>query len=134
MLAQRGVSLVSALFLIVVVAALGAFAVRIGSGQQHTVNLSLFSSQALAAANAGVEWAARRALEEGGCASTINQTLTLSEGALSGFTVSVTCTPTTHIEGGAPMTLYTVTSFAQRGAYGAPDYVSREVRARFSSV
>jgi MSHA biogenesis protein MshP len=131
---QQGVSLVSALFLIVVIAALGAFAVRISAGQQHTVNLSLLSSQALAAANAGVEWAARRALEEGGCAAATTQTLTLTEGALADFTVAVTCTPTTHADGGGSTTIYSITAFAQRGVYGAPDYVSRQIRARFSSV
>jgi MSHA biogenesis protein MshP len=131
----RGASLVSALFLIVVVAALGAFAVRIGSGQQHTVNLALLSSRALAAANAGVEWAAHRALPPaGGPGACANGVLNLAEGALAGFTVTVTCAATNHAEGAGTTTIFAIESFAQFGTYGSPDYVSRRVRARFTNA
>lgn len=129
---QRGMSLVAALFLLVVVAALGAFAVRIGAGQQHTVNLSLLSTRALSAANAGVEWGARRALMESSCAA--SQTLSLNEGALNGFTVRVECAPSAHADGGSTTTVYSITALAQSGTYGSPDYVRREVRARFTDA
>lgn len=127
-------SLVSALFLIVVVAMLGAFAVRLGAGQQHTVNLALLSNRALAAANAGVEWAAYRALPPAGVAVCANGVLNLTEGALTGFTVDVTCTATTHAEGGGTTTIYSIESFAYAGTYGTPDYTSRRVRARFTDA
>lgn len=127
--AQRGMSLVAALFLIIVVAALGAFAVRIGSGQQQTVNLALLGSRALAAANAGIEVAAGRTqtlIPSGG------EAFTISGGALNGFNVTVNWIRTDHVEGGTPISLYEVTSVAQSGTYGTPEFVSRRVRARIS--
>ena len=122
---SSGMSLVAALFLIVVIAALGAFAVRIGMGQQHTVNLSLLSNRAMAAANAGIEWSAYRALESGNCS---NGSLSLTQGALAGFTVDVSCVSTSF---GTEGTLYVIESVSRYGTYGRADYASRRVRARF---
>jgi MSHA biogenesis protein MshP len=129
---QSGIALVAALFLIVVVASLGAFAVRIGSSQQQTVNLALLGSRALAAANSGIEWAANQAL--GPTPSCASGDLNLTEGALNGFIVTVTCSATVHNEGGAPITIYVIDSFARAGVYGTPDYVSRRVRARLTDA
>ena len=122
---SSGMSLVAALFLIVVIAALGAFAVRIGMGQQQTVNLSLLSNRAMAAANAGIEWSAYRALESGNCS---NGSLSLTQGALAGFTVDVSCVSTSF---GTEGTLYVIESVSRYGTYGRADYASRRVRARF---
>jgi MSHA biogenesis protein MshP len=129
---QRGFSLVAAIFLLTVLALLGAFAVRIGGAQQHTVDLSLLGARALSAAQAGIEWGAHRALVNGACPASTD--LTLNEGSLNGFRLTVTCAATAHTEGATPITIFIVTSFAQSGTYGQPDYVSRTVRARFTDV
>ena len=126
-----GFSLVAALFLIVVLAALGAFAVRIGLGQQQTVNLNLLGSRALAAANSGVEYGAYRALHGGGCGST---TLALTEAALNGFSVDVVCAATSHAEAGGTVSVYRVDATAYSGTFGTPDFVSRHVYATFVSA
>jgi MSHA biogenesis protein MshP len=123
----RGMSLVAALFLIVVIAALGAFAVRIGMGQQQTVNLSLLGSRAMAAANAGIEWSAARAFDDT-APNCSNGTLTLTQGALSGFAVDVTCESVAYPGEG---TLFVIEAVSRFGSYGQPDYASRRVRARF---
>lgn len=128
---QQGFSLISALFLIVVLAALGSFAVRSSVAQQHTVSIGLQGNRALQAARAGVEWAAWRALSASTCA---NGALNLNEAALNGFRVTVTCTPTDHAEGGSTYQVYAVDSFAQYGTYGTPDYVSRRVQASFTNA
>jgi len=129
---QSGMALIAALFLMVVVAALGTFAVRIGAGQQQTVNLALLGSRALAAANSGIEWAAYQAFTAGvACPS---GTINLTQGALNGFTVNVTCSVTAHADGGATVNIYVLESFASKGTYGTPDYVSRRVRARFTNA
>lgn len=127
----HGFSLVAALFLIVVVAALGVFAVRIGMGQQQTVNLALLSAKALSAANSGIEYGAYQALHGSGCA---NAALNLNEAGLNGFTVAVTCSPTTHAESGGTIDIYRIDATASLGTYGMPDFVSRHVYATFSSV
>jgi MSHA biogenesis protein MshP len=120
-------SLIAAIFLIVVVAMLGSFAVRLGMGQHQTVNLALLSSRALSAANAGIEWSASKAFDPTS-PSCSNTTLSLTQGALSGFSVNVTCSTTSF---GTEGTLYSMTSSARYGTYGQVDYVSRTVTARF---
>lgn len=123
---QRGFSLVSALFLLVVLASLAAVAVRISSVQQQTVVLAMQSSRAYAAARAGVEWVAYQALVNGTCGAA---TLPLTEGGLNGFTVDTACTSTSHAEGSDTSTVYVIEAFARSGSYGTPDYVSRRIRA-----
>lgn len=122
--AQRGGALVVALFLIVTLAALAAVAVRLTAVQQQTVNVALLSERAFFAAQAGIQWAAHRALNAGTCATA---SVTLSEAGLNGFTVSVSCSSTTHAEAAATTTVYRLEAFARAGVYGSPDYVSRRV-------
>ena len=123
---QKAFSLVPALFLIVVLGALGAIAVRMSVVQSQSVVLNMQSARAYAAAQSGIEWAAYQALENSSCTSS---TLSLTEGGLNGFTVNVSCSSTSHSEAQNTVTVYTVVAFAYSGAYGQPDYVSRQVRA-----
>lgn len=123
---QTGFSLVPALFLLVVLAALGAVAVRLSAVEHQTVVLALQSSRAYAAAQAGVEWSAYQALVNGSCG---NSSVALTEGGLSEFSVETTCSSTTHSEGSATTSVYVLEAFAYSGLYGAPDYVSRRIRS-----
>lgn len=123
---QRGFSLVPALFLLVVLAALGAVAVRLSAIEHQTFVLALQSSRAYAAAQAGIEWSSYQALVNGSCG---NSSVALTEGGLSGFTVDTTCSSTMHSEGATTTSVYVLEAFAYSGVYGAPDYVSRRVRA-----
>ena len=123
---QLGISLVPALFLLIVLAALGLVIVKLGAVQQQTVVLSMQSARAYAAARAGIEWAAYQALVNGSCAGA---SLALGEGGLTGFSVDTTCSSSTHSEGPTTVTVYVIDAFAYAGAYGTPDYVSRRVRS-----
>ena len=123
---QRGISLVPALVLMIVLAALGLIAVRFGAIQQQTVVLSMQSARAYAAARAGIEWSAYRALVNSSCASA---SLVLTEGGLNGFTVDTSCSSTLHSEGPDTVTIYVIDAFAYSGSYGTPDYVSRRIRS-----
>ena len=123
---QRGLSLVPALFLLVVLAALGIVAVRLMGVQQQTVVLSMQSARAYAAARSGVDWSAYQALVNGSCASS---TLALTEAGLTGFSVDTNCSSTTHTEGPNAVQVYTIDAFAWSGSYGTPDYVSRRIRS-----
>ncbi|HEY6514567.1 MAG TPA: hypothetical protein VIY50_00370 [Steroidobacteraceae bacterium] len=135
---QAGFSLVMVIFLIVVLAALAAFAVQIAMAQYQAANVELLEARAQAAANAGIEWGANLTLHASPvifCAgvSPISKTFTLTQGALKGFVVTVACTMTQHqIYSGIPPTaqpyeVYTLTSTATSGSYGGPDYVARTV-------
>ena len=123
---QRAFSLIPALFLLIVLAALGAGAVRLSAVEHQTVVLAMQSSRAYAAAQAGIEWSAYRALINSTCGSA---TLSLTEGGLAGFAVDTTCTSTTHSEGSTTTNVYVLEAFAYAGSYGTPDYVSRRIRA-----
>jgi MSHA biogenesis protein MshP len=128
---QRGFSLVSAVFLLVVLAGLGAYAVRLNTLQQQTVTAGLRAAQAFHAARAGVAWAAYRALNGAGCGTA---TLNLTEGATAGFRVSVQCTERTHMEGASTVRVFVFDVRAEGGAYGGPDYVSRRVQTKITDA
>ncbi|HEX4268329.1 MAG TPA: hypothetical protein VHY36_10610 [Steroidobacteraceae bacterium] len=133
---QAGFSLVAAIFLIVVLAALGAFAVQVAMTQYQSATLEVLEARAQAAAEAGIEYGANLTLRAvpAICASTPSSTpLTLTQGALAGFVVTVTCTPTQHqiwsttTSSWQPYTVFALAATASHGTYGEQDYVSRSV-------
>ena len=128
---QRGFALVAAIFLIVVLASLGVFIVRVSGVQQQTVNVALLGARAFEAAVAGMEWGAFQALDSGACTTT---TLNLTEGGLAGFDVDVTCSSSVHTEAGNAYNLYLIDVEARNGVYGTPDYVSRRMQARVTDA
>jgi len=127
----RGFALVPALFLLVVLGALALVAVRVGTGQQHAVTMDLLQSRALAAAGAGIEWGAYRALN-GSCAA--STTLNLTEASLNGYSVVVTCVGTAFLNGAATNNSYVIKAAASFGTYGQPSYVHRVVSATFTDA
>lgn len=129
--ASRGFALVPALFLIVVVGMLAALALRMTMAQQGTVILALQQARALAAARAGIDWAAYLALTNGTCSG---GTLNLTEAALAGYQVVVTCTATPYADGSSTFQSFTVAATATTGSYGSPDFVQRVVRATFTNA
>lgn len=128
---QAGFSLVAAIFLIVVLAALGAFAVQVAMTQYQSSTSELLQARAQAAAEAGIEYGANVALQRPVPSCLANSTLNLTQGALKGFVVKVTCTSTTHqiYTGVNPnsYTVYALAATASEGTYGAQDYVARTV-------
>ncbi len=127
----RGFALIPALFLIVVLGALAAVAIRVGTGQQQAVTMALEEARALAAAQAGIEWGAYQSVN-GGCAA--STTLNLTEAALDGFTVTVTCIAATFTNGAATSASYVLKSTATTGTYGQPGYVHRVVSGTYTNA
>ena len=128
---QRGVSLVTAIFLLVVLAGLGVYAVRIGVMQQQTVSAALRAAQAFHAAKSGIDWAAHRAVNGGWCAAA---TLNLTEAGTAGFDVDVQCTQSVHTEGPNTINVYIIDVLAEAGVYGGPDYVSRRLHVKITDA
>lgn len=128
---QDGFSLVSAVFLLVVLAGLGVYAVRINTLQQQTVTAGLRAAQAYQAARAGIAWAAYRAVNAGECSSS---TLNLTEGATAGFRVTVQCMQRAHTEGSSTVNVFVFDARAESGTYGGPDYVSRRVQTKITDA
>ena len=129
-----GFALVPALFLIVVLGALGAVAVRLGNGEQHAVTMGLVQARALAAARAGVEWGAYQALTNPLHSCAASTTLSLTEGSLNGFSVVVSCSATSFANGSATNTSYSILAAATAGTYGQPGYVKRVVSSTFTDA
>jgi MSHA biogenesis protein MshP len=130
---QAGFSLVAAIFLIVVLAALGAFAVQVAMTQYQSSTSELLQARAQAAAEAGIEYGANVALQRVPASCVATNTLNLTQGALKGFVVKVACTSTTHqiyfpsTSTWQSYTAYALAATASEGTYGAQDYVARTV-------
>lgn len=119
----HGFTIVSAIFILVVLAALGAFIVSVSTNQQIGSALDVQGVRAYQAARAGIEWGLYK-LESSNnfdyanpntktCpASPTSFALPATAATLSGFIVSVTCvaTPDPVISGGP--TVYTITATA----------------------
>lgn len=87
---SAGVGLVTAIFLLVVLAGLAVAAVRIFNVQQASAGLDLEGARAYQAARAGIEWGLYQRLRNNAC---LTQNLALpGDSVLRNFTVSVTCT------------------------------------------
>ncbi|TCS39078.1 Tfp pilus assembly protein PilX [Paucimonas lemoignei] len=99
-MAERGFTLVSAIFLLVVLAALGAAIVTVSTTQHTASALDVLGAQAYQAARAGTEWGlyqyrSNPAAYCNNAATPDTRTFALPAGtALSGFSVTVTCTYT----------------------------------------
>ena len=129
---QSGFALIPALFLIVVLGALAAVAIRVGTGQQQAVTMSLMQARTLSAAQTGIEWGAWQALKGGSCVA--STTLILTEAALKGFSVIVTCAAVTFPAFPATNTSYVLNAAATSGVYGQPGYVRRVVSGTYTSA
>jgi MSHA biogenesis protein MshP len=87
---QRGFSLFSAIFLLVMLSALGAAIVNVTSSSQIASALDIQGERAYQAARAGIEWGLYQQLRDTNCADA--KSFTLPAGTmLTGFTVTVNC-------------------------------------------
>ena len=120
---QRGTALVVAIFLLVALAALGAFAARANMAQQHDAQLELQQLRAAAALDSGIEYAAARLLASGAnnCANLASLNLP------GGFAVTFNnCQYLQELINGVAVHVHTVDVATSSGAYGTPEFVFRQ--------
>ncbi len=129
---ERGFALVTAIFIVVVLAVLGVMMVTVGSMQRATVTTAAQGTRAYYAARAGIEWGIFQALNTplgttcGLDPATVATVFTLSASGLNGFSVRVTCTYTQHRERSPPnYSVFVITSTATSSNFADADYVSR---------
>lgn len=120
---QRGFALASAIFLLVVLAALGAAMLTFSSTQHAGSAMDVQGTRAYHAARAGIEWGAYRALRNSSCAGSTTVAL---GGQLAGFTLVVECSQSTS----GSLTAYAITSTASTGTTGQINRVERQLQAR----
>jgi MSHA biogenesis protein MshP len=134
---QAGFGIVSAVFILVFLAILGASIVFLAGTQRNAVVVDVLGSRAYQAARAGIEWGAYQALVGSSCAASTNLAFPAGS-SLAPFTATVTCTSTTANEGGSTITLYNIVSNAcnvptggacPNGASNSATYVERQVTA-----
>ncbi|MCA3238577.1 MAG: agglutinin biogenesis protein MshP [Curvibacter sp.] len=132
---QRGFTAISAVFILVVLTALGAFLLNVSTSQHLGSALDVQGVRVYEAARSGVEWGLFQQLRNGSCAAVTSYTPPAP--TLSALTVTVRCTATPGTNGG-PVT-YTVESTAcnQPAAGACPNaspgerYVERRLDVSF---
>ncbi len=143
---QFGFSLITAIFLLVVLAVLMVSIINIRVLQQNTVVMSIQGARAMQAARSGIEFgiyqvlrpAATTASAAAWCAAPGTVTFTAAEPALLPFTVTMSCSSTDHIEATETITTYDITALATHGTFelgpndANPDFVSRQIRVTVS--
>lgn len=142
---QNGVALISAIFLMVVLVALGAAMATMSTTSHDTVTKSVQAAKVYYGSKAGLEWGIQRAVAAGACPAGA-VAFGLTQGALNGVAVQVTCVqqsthgnpppaPTTCLPN-PPNTcvVYYVTSHATTGVLGGLDYAERRIEATVSNI
>lgn len=139
-----GFTLMSAIFLLVVLAALGVYMVTISGVQQATTSHAVIAARTYYAAKSGLEWAINRAVNTGtgGGASAIPLVCgntTFPDPSLPNINITITCTYSRHREGNTPsggnnrFNVAVITSTAEYGTFGSPDYARRRLEATVSN-
>lgn len=123
---EEGFGLVGAIFILVVLAFVGAIMVSVSGVQRRTSSLGLLGARAYHAGASGIEWGMYQALTGGVCP--VPTTLNLNEGGVAGFSVDVSCSSTQHQENGTNLTVYEIVAVAENGSLGDFDYVRRRLR------
>ena len=99
--------MITAIFLLVVVAILGAYIASLATTQQTSETLDVQGARAYQAAHAGMQWGVFQALRNGACTGSTSIVLA---GGLAGFAVTVQCTATPYTEASSAHNIYRIVS------------------------
>lgn len=122
-----GAALITALFLVAVLAAIGIAMSRLSNVENDTRTKAVLASRVYYGAKAGLDWGIQQAIAGSACAT---GTPALGAG-LTGVSVSVSCASSTH---GAGNLVYYVTSTATTGTLGSASYAERRMEATVSNI
>ncbi|WNO05216.1 hypothetical protein [Rhodoferax mekongensis] len=121
--AQHGFAAIAAIFLVVILAALGGFMVTFSNTQQLTAAQDLQGSRAYWAARAGLGWGiAQVTASPANCPSG-------APASVEGFALTVTCSRSSYADGASTVVVYRFESRASAGTAGSANYVERSVSA-----
>lgn len=137
---QTGFSLVSAIFIVVILGLIGSYIVSISALTSASSSLLGLGVKAYYAAKSGLEWGAYQVAPCPTCpggAGPYNcpaspTTITFTQGGLAGLSATVTCkvvdTPgNTFTEHGIIYKVFQINSTGQYGISGSGDFVSRQL-------
>ena len=123
---QKGITLIGAIFVLVIVSLLGIYLVKLTGAQRQTVLMNLQSVRAYQAANAGIEWGLTRLLTTNSC---VNSTTLNSK--INGFTVTVNCELLQaggYNEAGETINVHRITSSSVFGSYTDTNFTTRQIQ------
>ncbi|MHB1186786.1 hypothetical protein [Thiobacillus sp.] len=126
---ESGFVLPTAIFLLVVLAALATYMVSLSRTSHISSALDIQGARAYQAARAGIEWAAWQAIQKPvpSCAA-VSPPLILPP-----FSVDVSCIQSVpYTDGADVVVIYQITSTATSGLHDEVDFVQREIQASFS--
>lgn len=133
---QRGFTLVSAIFLLVALAALGAAIVSVTTIQHATSTQDLQGSRAYQAARAGVEWGVYQVMAPDSPTYSLPACFGNTTMTIEGFSVVVGCTSQTFTESASQVNtimIYQLTSTASSGgAVGDVNRIERQINVLVS--
>ena len=134
---ESGFVLPTAIFLLVILAALATYMVSLSRTSHLSSALDIQGARAYLAARAGIEWAAWQVIDPQTQPPTSTtpcpaDTTLILTGTLAAFEVDVTCIRTPATDGADAVAVYQVTSTATLGTPGEVDYVDRQIQASFS--
>ena len=124
---NRGAALFTAIFLIVVLAAIGITVGVITGTQQISSAQGLDATRAYYAARARLEQEIATAVGGGGCPPQVDQTT-------QGFTTRFSCSEVAVQEGGSPYNVLTMTVTAFRGDRDGGTRVRRRLRVQITDL
>jgi MSHA biogenesis protein MshP len=129
---QRGMSLATAVLLLIMLSGVAAYIVSLSGSQQANAGMDAAGQRAYQAARSGTEYGVWNAIVNSACPA--SQTLAAGSmaGTLAPYTVTVTCAVTNHTEATTAIASYTLTGTACNRAAcpaAAPgaNYVERQV-------
>jgi MSHA biogenesis protein MshP len=127
----KGFMLPMAIFLLVTLAALVAYAMRLAMLANMGTIQDVQGAQAYLAARAGVEWAAFQVLIPAGMQACPVQPTPFT---VNGFNVALVCNRTITQDKGntQDINIYTITSTASVGVAGSQDYIERRITVTLS--
>jgi MSHA biogenesis protein MshP len=130
---QSGFAAMAAMFLLVVLAAMGAFMLTFSNTQQLTATQDVQGTRAYWAARAGLEWAFSAITQDIAAHNPIACPTPLPTSVNTGasFTLTVSCTLRSYTEGSTTVNIFFIDSLAKSGTVGSLGYVERSVSASY---
>ncbi len=131
---QQGFLLPAAIFLLVILAGLGAYAINLTTVQQTTSTQDVQGARVYQAARSSVEWMAYQVLAPGSTAL-VNCPASSSTLNLDGISVSVSCNRySDYYEQGSDHTIamYDITATARFGTAGTTGFIERQIQVTLS--
>ncbi len=120
--AQRGFAAIAAIFLVVVLAALGGFMLTFSNTQHLTSAQDVQGSRAYWAARAGLEWGIGSATTSATCLAAEAS----APATIENFSMSIKCVSSSFDDGGT-INIFTLLSVASQGTVGSIGFVERSV-------